>query len=43
MQDRAFALNILEGMADPRHGKLPDKSILDRKEEDCEEEIAVSF
>jgi antitoxin ParD1/3/4 len=29
MQDRAVALNILEGMADLRHGRFSDKSILD--------------
>jgi antitoxin ParD1/3/4 len=34
MQDRAVALNILEGMADLRHGRFSDKSILDLKEED---------
>ena len=34
MQDRAVALNILEGMADLRQGRFSDKSILDLKEED---------
>ena len=34
MQDRAVALNILEEMADLRHGRFSDKSILDLKEED---------
>jgi len=34
MQDRAVALNILEGMADLRHGRFSNKSILDLKEED---------
>ena len=34
MQGRAVALNILEGMADLRHGRFSDKSILDLKEED---------
>jgi antitoxin ParD1/3/4 len=34
MQDRPFALNILEGMADLRHRRFSDKSILDFKEED---------
>lgn len=33
MQDRAVALNILEGMVDLRHGRLSDKSILDFKED----------
>jgi antitoxin ParD1/3/4 len=33
MQDRAVALNILEGIADLRHGRFSDKSILDLKEE----------
>jgi antitoxin ParD1/3/4 len=34
MQDRAVALNILEGLADLRHGRFSDKSILDFKDED---------
>jgi antitoxin ParD1/3/4 len=34
MQDRAVALNILEGMSDLRHGRFSDRSILDLKEED---------
>ncbi len=34
MQDRAVALNILEGMADLRQGRFSDKSILDLKEGD---------
>ncbi|HEX5209192.1 MAG TPA: hypothetical protein VFW10_15550 [Steroidobacteraceae bacterium] len=33
MQDRAIALNVLEGMADLRQGRFSDKSILDLKEE----------
>ena len=33
MQDRAVALNILEGMADLRHGRFSEKSILDLKED----------
>jgi antitoxin ParD1/3/4 len=33
MQDRAIALNILEGMADLRHGRFSAKSILDFKED----------
>lgn len=33
MKDRAVALNILEGLADLRHGKFSDKSILDFKDE----------
>jgi antitoxin ParD1/3/4 len=33
MKDRAVALNILEGLADLRQGKLSDKSILDFKDE----------
>jgi antitoxin ParD1/3/4 len=34
MQDRAVALNVLEGMADLQHRRFSDKSILDLKEED---------
>jgi hypothetical protein len=34
MQDRAVALNILEGLSDLRHGRFSDKSILDLKDED---------
>jgi antitoxin ParD1/3/4 len=34
MQDRAVALSVLKGMADLRHGRFSDKSILDLKEED---------
>ena len=34
MQDRAVALNILEGLGDVRHGRFSDKSILDFKDED---------
>jgi antitoxin ParD1/3/4 len=34
MQDRAVALNILEGLGDLRHGRFSDKSILDFKNED---------
>jgi antitoxin ParD1/3/4 len=34
MQDRAVALNILEGLGDLRHGRFSDKSILDFKDED---------
>jgi antitoxin ParD1/3/4 len=34
MQDRAVALNILEGMSDLRHGRFSDKSILDLKDEE---------
>jgi antitoxin ParD1/3/4 len=34
MQDRAIALNILEGMADLRNGRFSDKSILDFKDAD---------
>ncbi len=34
MQDRAVALNILEGLEDLRRGRFSDKSILDLKEED---------
>lgn len=29
MQDRAVALNVLEGLADLRQGRFSDKSILD--------------
>lgn len=34
MQDRAVALNIIEGLADLRHGRFSDKSILDFKDQD---------
>jgi antitoxin ParD1/3/4 len=34
MQERAVALNILEGFGDLRHGGFSDKSILDLKGED---------
>jgi antitoxin ParD1/3/4 len=34
MQDRAVALNILEGLGDLRHGRFSDKLILDFKGED---------
>jgi hypothetical protein len=34
MQDRAVALNVLEGMADLRHARFSDKSILDLEGED---------
>ena len=34
MQDRAVALNILEGLDDLKHGRVSDKSILDFKDED---------
>jgi antitoxin ParD1/3/4 len=34
MQDRAVALNVLEGIADLRHGRFSDKSILDFKDRD---------
>ena len=34
MQDRAVALNVLEGLGDLRHGRFSDQSILDFKEED---------
>jgi antitoxin ParD1/3/4 len=34
MQDRAVALNILEGLGDLRNGRFSDKSILDFKDED---------
>jgi antitoxin ParD1/3/4 len=34
MQDRAVALNIVEGLSDLRHGRFSDKSILDLKDED---------
>jgi len=34
MQDRAVALNILEGLGDLRHGRFSDKSILHVKDED---------
>jgi antitoxin ParD1/3/4 len=34
MQDRAVALNILEGLGDLRDGRFSDKSILDINNED---------
>lgn len=34
MQDRAVALNILEGLGDLRKGRFSDRSILDFNEED---------
>lgn len=34
MQDRAVALNVLEGLADLRQGRFSDKSILDFRNED---------
>jgi hypothetical protein len=34
MQDRAVALNILEGLGDLRQGRFSDKSILDFKDAD---------
>jgi antitoxin ParD1/3/4 len=34
MQDRAVALNILEGLGDLRRGRFSDKSILDFKDGD---------
>jgi antitoxin ParD1/3/4 len=34
MQDRAVAMNALEGLHDLRHGRFSDKSILDFKGED---------
>ena len=34
MQDRAVALNLIEGLADLRQGRFSDKSILDFKHED---------
>ena len=34
MQDRAVALNILEGLDDLKHGRFSDKSILDFKGQD---------
>lgn len=34
MQDRAVALNILEGLGDLRQGRFSDKSILDFKDKD---------
>jgi antitoxin ParD1/3/4 len=34
MQDRAVALNVLDGLADLRQGRFSDKSILDFKDED---------
>lgn len=34
MQDRAVALNVLEGFDDLRRGGFSDKSILDLKDED---------
>lgn len=34
MRDRAVSLNIIEGLADLRHGRFSDKSILDFKDGD---------
>jgi antitoxin ParD1/3/4 len=34
MQDRAVALNVLEGLDDLKHGRFSDKSILDFGDED---------
>ncbi|HTB68490.1 MAG TPA: hypothetical protein VK727_19870 [Steroidobacteraceae bacterium] len=34
MQDRAVALNVLEGLDDLKHGRLSAKSILDVRDED---------
>jgi hypothetical protein len=34
MQDRALALDILDGLGDLRHCRFSDKSILDLKDED---------
>lgn len=34
MQDRAIAMNILEGLEDLKHGRLSQKSILEINEED---------
>jgi antitoxin ParD1/3/4 len=34
MQDRAVALNVLDGLADLRQGRFSDRSILDFKDED---------
>lgn len=34
MQDRAVALNVLEGLADLRQSRFSGKSILDFKDED---------
>jgi antitoxin ParD1/3/4 len=34
MQDRAIALNVLEGLDDLKHGRLSSKSIRDLKDED---------
>ena len=34
MQDRAIALNVLEGLNDLKHGRLSSKSIRDLKDED---------
>jgi len=34
MQDRAVALNIIEGLEDLKHGRFSSRSILDFKEED---------
>jgi antitoxin ParD1/3/4 len=34
MQDRAVALNVLEGLADLRQGRFSDKSIVDLADED---------
>ncbi len=34
MQDRAIALNVLEGLDDLKHGRFSSKSILDFNDED---------
>jgi antitoxin ParD1/3/4 len=34
MQDRAVALNVLEGLDDLKHARFSDKSILDLKDRD---------
>ena len=34
MQDRAVALNVIEGLSDLRNGRFSEKSILDFKDED---------
>jgi antitoxin ParD1/3/4 len=34
MQDRAIALNVLEGLDDLKHGRFSSKSIRDFKDED---------
>ena len=34
MQDRAIALNVLQGLDDLKHGRFSSESILDFKDED---------